>query len=642
MRFDFPRDPITDDDDAIRAAVGGIPLIPLLTSVAHLTGELEILTDDLRPNPDRVGVIKDDGYSPEQFEKARRVATDALIRYRDRGSVAAPALDGDQLRTLVEFVIGAPVDDAYLLMLEEELALDGADLRVPTWKATEVDPDREFNVAIIGAGMSGLAAAHRLRQAGVGAHIYEKNPDVGGTWFENDYPGCRVDIQNHFYSYSFAQSCQWPQMHSSQPVLHDYFRSCVDELGLAGAISYESEIVEARWSDDRQRWELRVRGPEGDDRIVLANAVVSAVGQLNRPHLPEIEGIDTFQGASFHSARWDYDVDVTGKRVAVIGSGASAAQFIPWLAERAEHLTVYQRTPPWLVPVPGYQDDVPDDLRWFLRHVPEYARWDRLLIFAMLQEGNLPRTIVDPEWDLSRRSVSKSNEQTSRMLDKYREAVFRDPELQEKMKPNYPWGGKRMVVDDGSYSGSLQRPNVDVDVEPIAAITPTGIRSVDGRELEYDVIVYGTGFHASDFLMPMRVVGAHGVDLHERWGGDARAYLGLTVPGFPNLFMMYGPNTNIAITGSVTFFSEAQAHYIVESVRMLLERGAHSMDPRDDVHDAYNARIDEANELRAWGAADVHTWYRNSKGRIAQNWPFNLYEFWEQTRTPEPEDYVVT
>jgi 4-hydroxyacetophenone monooxygenase len=306
MRFDFPRTPITDDDDTIRAAVAGIPLIPLLTSVAHLTGELEILTDDLRPNPERVGVIKDDGYTPEQFEKARRVAGDALIRYRDRGSEAAPALDGDQLRTLVEFVIGAPVDDAYLLMLEEELALDGTDLRVPTWGRR-----RSIPIASSPSRSSGPACRARGRPSappsrGRGAHLREE-PDVGGTWFENDYPGCRVDIQNHFYSYSFAQSCQWPQMHSSQPVLHDYFRSCVDELGLVDAISYESEIVEARWDDDRQLWELRVRGPEGEERTDTAHAVVSAVGQLNRPHLPEIEGIETFGGSSFHSARWDYE-----------------------------------------------------------------------------------------------------------------------------------------------------------------------------------------------------------------------------------------------------------------------------------------------------------------------------------------------
>jgi 4-hydroxyacetophenone monooxygenase len=642
MRFDFSRAPITDEDDeVIRAALVGIPVVALLSSVAHLTGDYSLVGDDLLPDRERAGVMKDDGYSRGRIEQARDAAAAALSRFRDAGSVAAPAPDAEQLRTLVEFVVGTTVDDDYVVLLEQELGLDGADLRAPDWTVAEIDPNRIFTVAIIGAGMSGLAAAHRLRQAGVEARVYEKNPDVGGTWFENDYPGCRVDIQNHFYSFSFAQSCHWPQLHSSQPVLLDYFQSCVTELQLADAIAYDSEVVEARWDDDEQVWHLRIRGPEGE-RTESVNAVVSAVGQLNRPHLPEIEGLDSFAGESFHSARWDHDVDVTGKRVAVIGTGASAAQFIPWLAERAEHLTVHQRTPPWLVPVEGYQDDVPENLQWFLRHVPEYARWDRLLIFAQLQEGNLPRTIVDPEWDLSRHSVSASNEQVCTMLGKYREAVFADPELAEKMRPRYPWGGKRMVVDDGSFSGALQRDNVTLDTGRIAAITPSGIRMDDGTESDADVIIYATGFRASDFLMPMRVVGAHGTDLHDRWGGDARAYLGLTVPGFPNLFMMYGPNTNIAITGSVTFFSECQAQFIVESVRMLLEHGARAMDTREAVHDAYNERIDAANELRAWGAADVHTWYRNAKGRIAQNWPFNLLEFWGQTREANSDDYVLS
>jgi len=641
MRLDFPREPITDDDDTIRAGLVGIPVIPLLTSVAHLTGELGILTEDLRPDPEKVGVLKDDGYSAAQIEDAYRLAADALIAYRDRGSVPGPTLDADQLRILLEFLVGVTVDDTYLALMQEELALDGADLRAPGWERLEVSPDREFRVVIIGAGLSGLAAAYRLRQAGVDTHVFEKNPDVGGTWFENDYPGCRVDIQNHFYSFSFAQSCHWPQLHSSQPVLLDYFRSCVAELGLTDAISYESEVVEARWDDDSKLWNLSVSGPEGA-RTEHAHAVVSAVGQLNRPHFPEIDGIETFGGPSFHSARWEYEVDVTGKRVAVIGTGASAAQFVPWLAERAAELTVHQRTPPWLVPMVGYQDDVPGNLQWLLRHVPEYARWDRLFIFAKLQEGNLPRTIVDPDWDRSRNSVSESNDTVRRLLTAYCERTFPDPELQKKMLPDYPWGAKRMVVDDGSYSGALKLPHVTVETGRIAAITPAGVKMDDGRELGYDVIVYATGFRASDFLMPMKVVGTEGTDLHERWGGDARAYLGITVPHFPNLFMMYGPNTNIAITGSVTYFSECQARYITESVRMLLERGVHAMDCREDVHDAYNERIDAANALRAWGVADVHTWYRNAAGRIAQNWPFNLYDFWDQTREVNPDDYVLS
>jgi 4-hydroxyacetophenone monooxygenase len=642
MQLDFTAQALVDDDDTIRRNVSGVPAIPLLASVAHLTGELHILRDDLRPDPRKIGMAADDGYTKEQLAIAHTLAAEALIRYRDRGPSPATSLAPEQLRALIDFVVGRSVDDHYLKLLIEELALDGADFREPDWRFEDVRPGQSFNVAIIGAGLSGIAAAHRLRQAGVGVRVFEKNPDVGGTWLENHYPGCRVDLQNHFYSYSFAQSCHWPQLHSSQPVLLDYLQSCVVATGLSDAISYEAEVVSARWDEGRQLWELRIRDADGEERTEEANAVVSAVGQLNRPTLPDIEGIDTFGGQSFHSARWDHEVDITGKRVGVIGTGASAAQFIPWVAERAEHLTVHQRTPPWLVPVVGYQEDVPQDISWLLRHVPEYARWDRLRLMSRLQEGNLPRTVVDPDWDLSSGSVSASNDQVRQGLIGYYQHAFPDPDLRAKVLPSYPWGAKRMVVDDGSYSGALRRPNVSLETERIAAVTPAGVRMDDGRALEYDVVIYATGFSASDFLMPMSITGVNGTELHDRWKGDARAYLGITVPGFPNLFMMYGPNTNIAITGSVFFFSECEARYITESVRMLAENDSAAMDCRENVHDEYNEWIDDANDLRAWGVGTVNTWYRNKSGRVAQNWPFNLLTFWDKTLRPDPVDYELS
>jgi 4-hydroxyacetophenone monooxygenase len=365
------------------------------------------------------------------------------------------------------------------------------------------------------------------------------------------------------------------------------------------------------------------------------------VGQLNRPSFPDIEGIDSFEGPSFHSARWDGDVDFEGKRVAVIGSGASAVQFIPWLAERAARVTVYQRTPGWILPIPTYHDDLPSNLRWILRHVPEYARWDRLALFSRLQEGLLPRTVVDPDWDISSGSVSAANDELRQGLTLYYEFAFPDPALRAKVLPSYPFGAKRMIVDSGVYSNALAAPNVTLETGAIAEIVPSGVAMRDGRTVEHDIIVYATGFSASRFLTPMRVVGREGVDLHARWAGDARAHLGLTIPGFPNLFLMYGPNTNIVVNGSIIYFSECEAHYITESVRLLLEKDAAAMDCRPEVHDAYNVMIDTATRARAWGVSDVPTWYRNEHGRVAQNWPFNLFDYWQQTRAVDPDDYVL-
>jgi 4-hydroxyacetophenone monooxygenase len=640
MRLDFDAQPIEDDDVTLRTRLDGVPLGPLVAAVAHVTGEYALLDDDLRPDPARIVMMVDDGYTPEQLERGRDLVADALIRFRNHGCKPGPPPTPAHLRRLIEFVSG-PLDDDHLRLFEEELALGGIDHRAPSWRAAEVAPGRSFTVAVIGAGMSGIATARRLRQAGLSVHVYEKNADVGGTWLENGYPGCRVDVPNHLYSYSFAQSPHWPQFNSTQPVLLDYFRSCVAEFDLEDAISYRHEVEEAVWDDERSVWSLRIREAAGAVAVSEVNAIVSAVGQLNRPSFPDIPGLGSFEGQSFHSARWDDAVAFEGKRVGVIGSGASAIQFIPWLAERAAHLTVYQRTPPWLVPIANSHDDLPFNLRWVLRHVPEYARWDRLALFSRLQEGLLPRTVVDPDWDIASGSVSAANDEIRQGLTSYYTFAFPDPVLRSKVLPTYPFGAKRMVVDSGVYSSALQAPNVTLETEAMAEIGPSGVVLRHGRTVDHDVIVYATGFQASRFLAPMRIVGRGGVDLHERWDGDARAHLGLTVPGFPNLFLMYGPNTNIVVNGSIIYFSECQAHYIAESLRLLLQKDAAAMDCRPEVHDAYNVMIDTATRARAWGASDVSSWYKNDHGRVAQNWPFNLFDYWQRTREVDPEDYLL-
>ncbi|MEO7430360.1 MAG: NAD(P)/FAD-dependent oxidoreductase, partial [Acidimicrobiales bacterium] len=462
-----------------------------------------------------------------------------------------------------------------------------------------------------------------------------------GTWYENTYPGCRVDVPNHFYSYSFAQSSEWQQFFSTQPDLLDYFRRCADDLGLRPLIRFGTEVLEARFDDGEQYWSVTTRGADGTETTDTYEMVVSAVGQLNRPKLPDIAGIDRFAGPSFHSARWEHDVDLAGKRVAVIGTGASSAQLIPEIANAVSELLVFQRTPPWLAPTPNYHDDLPADLCWLMAWAPDYARWDRLVQFWRMHEGLLPAAVVDPEWPDQHRSMSMLNEMVRQLLSAHIEAEFTDPELRAKMIPPYPPLAKRIVRDNGSWARALQRPNVSVHTEGIAEITETAVRTADGVDHEVDVIIYGTGFTASEFLTPMRVIGSGGVDLHERWAGDARAYLGLTIPEFPNLFLLYGPNTNIVINGSIIYFSECEVHYLLEATRMLLEGGHRSLDCRPEVHDAYNERIDAANRTMVWGAAEVNSWYRNAKGRVAQNWPFSLLEYWEQTREPNKDDYIL-
>jgi len=640
VRFDVEPEPIAASDDEIRASLVDAPIPPLLASVAHLTGDLSIIRDDLRPDLTRV-LEPDAGYSHDQIVEARELAAGALFRHRDAGSPKQPPLTATARRRLVEFVNGAPIDDDAESLYEAELALDGADLRRPAWTVGEIDSGAHVTVGIVGAGMSGIIAAHRLRQAGIDVVVFEKNADVGGTWFENDYPGCRVDIQNHFYSYAAAQTPDWPQYHSTQPVLLDYFRTCIEHFGVADCIRSSTEVLGARWDETERAWFVDTSSGGGEPETHRLDALVCATGQLNRPSMPDIKGIDDFTGPWFHSARWDNTVDLLGKRVAVIGTGASGAQFIPRVAEVAGELVVFQRTPPWLLPVPGYEDDVSDAQRALLRHVPQFANWDRLWIFARTQEGLLPLAAVDPDWKSDGTSVSAANEMLRTMLGMYYDVAFPDPQLRATMQPSYPPIAKRVVLDGGRYPAALQRDNVTVETSPIEAVNAGGIATVDGGQHDVDVIIYGTGFQASDFLTPMRIEGTEGRDLRELWDGDARAYLGITVPHFPNLFLMYGPNTNIVINGSITYFSECEAQFIVESIGMLLRRGVRAMEPKEDVHDAYNALIDEGNRQMAWGVSDVNTWYRNAKGRIAQNWPFDLVRYWRQTREPRPDDYVL-
>ena len=632
---------ITADDATIADAVACAAVPALLPAVAQLTGDLSLLRDDLRPDPGNL-LDADGGLTPEQVAEARTLAVDALVAVRDGRIEPAPPPGEADLRRMMAFQVGDANVGDYAPLLREELALGGEDLRAPSWTLDEVAPGRTMAVAVIGAGMSGLLAAHRLRQAGVDVVVLERDADVGGTWLQNTYPGCRVDVANNLYSYSFAQTA-WPQHFSSQDVLLDYFRRFADAFELRELIRFGTEVVEAVWSEDDQRWTVRTRTTEGVDGELVVDAVVSAVGQLNRPRYPDIDGMGDFAGPAFHSARWDHSVDLAGKRVAVIGTGASAMQLIPSIAPEVAELTVLQRTPAWLVPTPEYYQDIPDGMTWLFEHLPSYGQWYRLWLFWRNHEGLLPAAVVDPDWDGGERSVSAANDLVRMLLTAYLEEQYADrPDLLEATLPAYPPIAKRVIRDDGTWPATLKMDHVHLVTEGIERIEAGGVRTVDGVLHEADVLVYGTGFTASEFLVPLRVVGRHGVELHDAWAGEARAYLGITVPGFPNLFCCYGPNTNIVINGSIIYFSELEVRYVLEVLRLLAGTGQHAVDPRRDVHDAYNAAVDEANAGMAWGASSVSSWYKNASGRVAQNWPWSLLEYWQRTRTVDPDDYVIT
>jgi 4-hydroxyacetophenone monooxygenase len=314
---------------------------------------------------------------------------------------------------------------------------------------------------------------------------------------------------------------------------------------------------------------------------------------------------------------------------------------VPAIAPDVAEMVVFQRTPPWLAATPNYHHEVPSGQKWLLKHMPWYAQWYRFWLFWMLTDGLLPYVSVDDTWNGSPGAVSAANAQLRELLTQYARAqTDDDEELFRKAVPAYPFGGKRALRDNGVWLGAFKRPNVHLIDDPIAEITPEGVRTRSGKEYLGDVLIYGTGFHASRFLAPMTIKGRGGRDLHAEWNGDARAYLGITVPGFPNLFMMYGPNTNIVVNGSIIFFSECEIRYTVGCIGLLLRSGDAALEPKEDVHDTFNRKVDEGNCAMAWGVPQVSSWYKSASGRVSQNWPFALVDYWEATRAPDPADFA--
>jgi 4-hydroxyacetophenone monooxygenase len=625
------------DGERLQAACAVADVHPFLCAVAHLTGDLSLLREGFAPDQGKL-LVPGCGLGPEEMAAARALATAALVDHLASGRPDHAVTAGER-RRIFGFLVGAGAAEHWEGFLTEELALEGSDPREPSWRMADLDG--VFRCAVIGAGASGLAAAHRLRQAGVTVTVFEKNGDVGGTWLENVYPGCRVDVPNQLYSFSFAQSNDWVSRFSAQPDLLAYLQATAKDLELGECIRFRSEVTEARFDDTTRGWSLTVQNGDGAESTEAFDGIVCAVGQLNRPSFPTIAGQERFAGPSFHSAAWDDRVVVTGRRVGVIGSGASAAQFVPHLAGDVGHLDVYQRTPPWLLPTDNYGNPFPPAFHDLLHLLPNYGRWDRLWQFWLLHEGMLVAARVDPAWDEHTEAVSAGNDFVRSMLLDVLRAQVEDDALFEKMVPHFPPFAKRALRDDGRWAAALSRSDVDLVTTPIAEITPHGVRTRDGVERPADVLIYGTGFSASDFVAPMKVYGSGGVELSEEWGGDAQAYLGMTVPGFPNFFLLYGPNTNLVINGSILIMVECQVRYAVESIGRLLGGGHRTMSCRRDVHERYGREMEEGNAQMVWGVADVPTWYRNAHGRVTQNWPFDLYTYWSRTREPDLADYEL-
>ena len=480
----------------------------------------------------------------------------------------------------------------------------------------------EYNVAILGAGLGGLGLAHRLREQGERSFVVlEKSDRVGGTWRDNTYPGCSCDVAARFYWYSFDQQPDWSRAFAFQPEILGHIEEMVQRTGLGDHIRFGAQVTEALWDEAALVW--RIRTASGEQ--IAARNFVCACGQLSQPTFRGIEGRENFAGISFHSARWRHDVDLTGRRVAVIGCGASAAQLVPEVAKITEHLTVFQRTPPFVIP----REDRPftDDERRLYQTDPAHREEARDAIYRDLE---------------NRFETLKPGSEVAVMAEKicrdHLEAQVQDPDLREKLRPRYTIGCKRPVISD-DYLSTFNRPNVSLITEPLSRIEKTGVRTADGRLHEADVIVYATGFESLKFLDGLRIVGRRSRSLHQdAWREAPEAYLGLRVAGFPNFFILYGPNTNLNHNSIIAMF-EAQYGYVLQTLRLAEEKRA-ALDLRPEVMASFNRQLQEDLQGSAF-VTGCNSWYRSKEGRIVTNWWGNVEAYKARTARVDPAEYEL-
>ena len=635
--------PFTDSDEQIAAALRDVSIPTLLMSCVHMTDNdavrRSIIEGPLRP----LGLFLNEvqGYmSEEDKDKARALALSIIGDYRDRGCPEPKPVDPVMLKQMMDWIAVAEVPDEYVPMMLEEMELDGSDARDDALKSSPA-ARAEFPVIVIGCGESGLLAAIRLQQAGIPYTVIEKNAGVGGTWWENSYPGARVDVGNHFYCYSFEPSDHWTEYFARQPELQSYFSDVMHRHGVQQRVRFSTEVVSAVWEDDA--WTVTVRNANGYNETLRARAVISAVGQLNAPYIPDIPGADSFTGPAFHTARWDHSTDLTGKNVVMIGAGASGFQVAPAIADTVGRLTIFQRTAQWMFPNPNYHEAVGPGVRWALKHLPFYGRWYRFLIFWPGCDSGLAAAKVDPDWPDQQSAVSAANDMARMMFTEWiTSQCGGDEELIAKVVPDYPATGKRTLQDNGSWLATLRRNNVDLVRCGIDRIEAGAVVANDGVRHPAEVLLYATGFRVNDFLSSLHVTGRDGVDLHEIWETRPAAYLGITIPGFPNFFCMYGPGTNLASGGSLIFHSECQMRYIMSALDLLIASGKAALEPRAEVCDNWYERTQAEMTTMVWSQPSIaHSFYKNADGVVNSLSPWRLVDYWAWTRTVDPADFVT-
>ncbi|MFL2714118.1 MAG: flavin-containing monooxygenase [Gammaproteobacteria bacterium] len=599
--------------------------------LVHFTGDISIL--DKLPKPNQAILGETQGFLADKDKQIiKQIALEEIYRFFSNSKaddIYIPSYT--ELNKMMNFIVGEEVSSDYIPMMLNDL-----NIATHPSKPNFIKAKSNLEVLIIGAGMSGILAAIKLAEIGVQYKIYEKNNDLGGTWYENQYPGSRVDIANHFYSYSFEENHHWSEHFSRQPELLDYFKNCFHKYDIHKHTYFETQVTDMKFDELTQEWSVDsiCHGRENKERIGI---VISCVGQLNQPKIPQIRGLEHFQGDMFHSSQWPHFDAISGKRVAVVGSGASAFQIVPSIAKSSKELTIFQRSPPWMFPNPQYHEEVDDRKKWLLENLPFYSRWYRFLLFYPGSDQLLDSLFIDPTWKARSDSINEANDAMRELFTSAMLEQISDQSLVEKVIPDYPPFGKRMLQDNGAWLEALHLPNVTLLSKEVEFMSSKGVVS-SGKELEFDTIIFATGFKAQNFFYPINIDGGSG-SFEKIYRDSPSSYLGITFSSLPNFFAMYGPGTNLAHAGSIIFNSECQINYICSAIEYMLSNNLKVIRVKPEIEKQYQDKFDVRHEKMVWQHPKVSSWYQNSKGKVVTTSPWRLVEYWNWTNNFNQDDY---
>ena len=615
--------------------VANIPT--LLMVLVQLTGELHWLEEPYLPKRQPgLGDNATGGLEPRHPQEVREAALEAILAWRNGRPIALPEPDYDLIVRMLSVSMAESVPTEYGQFTAAQLG------QVKFLDHQPISSPPDFNVIVIGAGVSGLCAAINLQMLGINFQVIERNSTVGGVWWENSYPGAGVDTPNHLYSYSFAPY-DWQKYFCLRDELHGYLEHVCDSFEVRDTIRFETTVERIEYQNQKQNWLVTLCLPDGSQEQTEANVVISAAGIFNPPVSPDIDGLEDWEGEQWHTARWPETADLQDKKVASIGNGASCMQIGPEIQNEVESLTIFQKSVHWAAPFEQFRKEVPDPLRFLLREVPLYRNWYRVRLGWPFNDRIHSALHKDPDWEHPERSLNAQNDAHRAYFTNHVISELGDhaSELLDRVLPTYPPFGKRMLMDNGWYR-MLRNPKVQLVDERISNVDANSLTTEDGSEYEADVLVLATGFDVLNFITTYEAQGRSGTSLMSQWEQDnAQAYLGTVVPNFPNFFTLYGPNLQPGHGGSLIFVVEMQVRYIMDVIQKMLDQNLGAVEIRRDVHDRYNEDVDQAHTQMVWTHPGMESYYRNERGRIVVNSPWRNVDFYAMTREADLSEYLT-